>query len=131
MKRLIKDLVVGDKFYYCCGIYEVTEVLSEGQILTKKSIDKACTASRFCLFSRTEEKVELVERIKLKDLFVGAMFKFINNPYATNDARTVLYKDDVAILYVTKKGEYVLVKESNINTLWNEGVEIIPYVEED
>lgn len=130
MKKLIKDLAVGDKFYYCNWIYEVAEVLSEGQVLVKKCIDKACTASYFCLFSRTEEEVELVEKTKLKDLFVGARFK-LTNPYAYPGERTVLYKDDVAVLYVSEYGNYTLAREGDISDLLNEEVEVIPYEEED
>lgn len=126
MKKLIKDLVVGDKFYYCCGTYEIKEILEE-QVLTRKV---SSDVTFYTLFHKTSEEVELVEKTKLKDLSVGARFVFTNNPYMDSKERTVLYKDDVAILYVTDKGNYVLVREGECSGLLDEEVEVIPYVEE-
>lgn len=129
MKKLIRDLVVGDKFYCGTWQYEVIEILSNYQVLVKKTI-KENNKPFFTILHRTEEEVELVEKTKLKDLFVGARFVFTNNPYASAGERTVLYKDDVAILYVTEHGEYVLSREGDLSGLLNEEVEVIPYVEE-
>lgn len=129
MKKLIKDLEVGDKFYYCCGTYEVKEILEE-QVLTRK-ISTDCNVVYYSLFHKTSEEVELVEKIKLKDLFIGARFKFTSNPYANDRERRVVYKDDVVILYVNDYyGDYLLVREGDTTSLWDEEVEVIPYVEE-
>lgn len=129
MKKLIRDLVVGDKFYSGTLQYEVTEILSNYQILVKKTL-KEDNKPLFTILYRTEEEVYIYYKTKLKNLSVGERFVFTNNPYASAGERTVLYKDDVAILYVTDHGEYVLSREGDLSGLLNEEVEVVPYDEE-
>lgn len=129
MKKLIKDLVVGDTFDYCNKTYVVQEILNAGQLLAHKTTHDCGNSTWYSLFSRTNEVVGVYVKTKLKDLSVGDKFKY-TNPYSNNKVRTVLYKDDVAILYVSESGEYVLTREGDLSGLLSEEVEVIPYVEE-